>query len=138
MARADANLTVRAVDAHDPLALARSLAGLRLAGAIAYDPAVADESWKVLARLVDGPVVRVLTSSAADPSRSGLPTRQHLFTRLVLGWTDKGRWHTPDEVSAAAVALLRQAEADAARPGRAPTGDGAVLGRVRPWSQRPV
>ena len=132
-----ANVTVRAVDARDAAALARSLVGLRVNGAIAYDPAVSADSWTVLARLVEGPVVQVVTSSAADPSRPRHAPPPYPFTRLVLGWTAQGRWHTPAEVSAAAVAVLTQAELNPTRSAWAHAQNDAVLGRVRPWSERP-
>ncbi|NED87837.1 hypothetical protein G3I76_48120, partial [Streptomyces sp. SID11233] len=50
--------------------------------------------------------------------------------RLVLGWHSASgvtRWHTPEDISAAALALLD-----------APAPADAVLGEVRPWSARPA
>jgi hypothetical protein len=137
------SVTVRAVDARDAVALAGAVDGLSLAGAIGYGPAVSADSWTVLARLVDGPVVQVLTSSATDPSRPPLPAPTRPFARLILGWTADGRWHTPAEVSAAAVHVLDDAATAASRAQRTPVQrnpgqETPVLGRVRPWAERPI
>lgn len=109
--------------------------------ALLYCPAADPEVEQLLVAAVRQRVVRLVTSSAADPAGDAT-TR--MWTAgddrevvLLLGWTDaetghsgsaKGtvrtRWHTPQEISAAAITVLDGA------PGR-------TLGRVRPWSERP-
>lgn len=115
-----------------------------LTGALVYAPAVHPGALaELVCPVVAGPVVLLVTSEWAAPSRTGtdssqgwpfngLPTRgrSEVASRLlVLGWHGQGhvaRWHTPQEISAAALALLD-----------APAGRDAVLGRLRPWASRP-
>jgi hypothetical protein len=103
--------------------------------AIVYRPAVSDGSLAALAPLVRRRGVLVLPSGAADPAAVGdeldfaalPPAPGPCWRRLLLGWAEDGpepRWHSPDEVSAAAVHVLD-------------TGEEAVLGTVRPWARRP-
>lgn len=108
-------------DAHDPALVATG----RWDAAVAYLPAVGPRALAALDRVVDGPVVRVEVSAAADPVHGDEPVLPPLT--LLLGWNADGasaRWHTPSEVSAAAVAVLDD-------------GQSRILGAVRPWSDRP-
>ena len=113
------------VDARVPADLAVALHGAKIDGALVYDPAVSRASCPVLSRLVDGPIVHLLTSAVAAPA-AGSNAPCHLddaaidpaasaapFVRLVLGWTEQRRWHTPTEVSAAAIAMLDRVSAGA-------------------------
>lgn len=114
-----------------------------LTGALVYAPAAHPGTLaELVCPVVAGPVVLLVTSEGAAPSRTGtdsqvwplngLPTaaRSEEASRLlVLGWHGQGhmaRWHTPQEISAAALALLD-----------APAGRDAALGRLRPWASRP-
>jgi hypothetical protein len=138
-------VSTAAVDTRRPQVLARALASGRWAAAVAYGPAMSDDGWADLSAAVEGPVVHLLTSGVAapesadrggghsaaggatfDPNRLG-PLPPH-SVRLVLGWTTDGRWHTPSEVSAAAVATLANGS----------IGATSVLGQLRPWSARPA
>lgn len=108
--------------------------------ALLYSPAGDAEVGQLLAAVVRRRVVRLVTSSAADPAGGAAPREAADDDRqavLLLGWTDAAtgpisskrslggtRWHTPQEISAAALAVLDGAPA-------------GTLGRVRPWSERP-
>ncbi|MGW6060461.1 hypothetical protein [Streptomyces sp. NPDC055189] len=115
-----------------------------LTGALVYAPAVPPGKLADLIRpVVAGPLVLVVTSKWAAPSLPGtdseawtpndLPAaaRSGAAARLlVLGWHGEGhvaRWHTRQEISAAALALLD-----------APVGRDTVLGTLRPWAGRPA
>uniref|UniRef100_A0AAU2VKA4 Uncharacterized protein n=1 Tax=Streptomyces sp. NBC_00008 TaxID=2903610 RepID=A0AAU2VKA4_9ACTN len=118
-----------------------------LTGAVVYAPSGTPAAIEALTRdlVVSGPVVLLLTSEWAAPEAfagqagqpapwtpdslpaSSCPARDR--RRLVLGWhRDAGgaRWHTPQEISAAALDLLD-----------APAEQDSVLGTVRPWEERP-
>ncbi len=84
---------------------------------------------------VRGQFIVVLTSRFAGPDRpNGRPgypvprdVEPHRVSYLVLGWhagPTSNRWHTPWEVSDAAVRVLDE-------------GRDAVLGVLQPWDQRP-
>ncbi len=90
--------------------------------ALAYLPFGDQAAWDVIDARADR-VVQVLTSAYAAPDgpEPPLPGRP----RLILGWHPSGRWHTPEEISAAALALTE-------------SGDEAVLGVTRPWDGRPA
>ncbi|MGE6737182.1 hypothetical protein, partial [Streptomyces sp. NPDC059900] len=124
---------LRAAAAHAPLT-----------GAVVYAPAVPPGTVARLVRpVVAGPLVLLVTSEWAAPGRPGtdagpwtpnaLPAEARSGAAgrlLVLGWHGEGRtarWHTPQEISAAALALLD-----------APAGRDTALGALRPWSARPV
>ena len=113
------------VDAGSPDALRSELGGGDWECAVVYAPAVSADSLAAVAALVSGRTVVVRTSASADPARGPLRIPDDT---LQLGWTsasDGGpRWHSPEEVSAAALLVLAD-------------GDGRVLGRVRPWDERP-
>jgi hypothetical protein len=114
-----------AQDCLDPDALggALSVMGLEVRAGIAYCPAADRAVLRGLAAVVGGPLVHLLPSAWAAPGGRRPRVRGPV---LQLGWTgDPPRWHTPDEVSAAALAVLA-------------SGDDAVLGRVRPWTDRPA
>ncbi|MYT69171.1 MULTISPECIES: hypothetical protein [unclassified Streptomyces] len=116
-----------------------------LTGAVVYAPAVPPGTLaELVGSVVAGPVVVLATSEWAAPDDSGtgagadtwspndLPAapRSGSASRfLVLGWHGEGqvtRWHTPHEISTAALALLD-----------APADGDTVLGTARPWSSRP-
>ncbi|MFS0895157.1 hypothetical protein [Microbacterium sp. 179-I 3D3 NHS] len=112
------------VDARDLGALDAALGSRRWDAALVYDPAVTESTLPRLAAAIDGRLVRVRTSAAADPAH-GEPAL--LADTLQLGWHEEGdevRWHTPDEVSAAALVVFDD-------------GDPCTLGVVRPWERRP-
>lgn len=139
-------VSTAAVDTRQPHLLARTLACGRWTCALAYAPAMSDGSWVDLSDAVDGRIVQVWTSGEAAPG-AGEPDDGDSYAdgatfdgsrigpiaprsvRLVLGWTSEGRWHTPSEVSAAAIATLDAAEGH--------QGSTSVLGQLRPWSTRP-
>jgi hypothetical protein len=123
------------VDVRDAAAFAATLDGAIAARgeiglALAYLPWAPAEAQRALAARVPGLLVHVLTSEWAAPGRTRAerdawaPDGAGATRRLTLGW-HAGRWHTPAEVSAAALALAR---------GGAPE---ATLGTLRPWSDRP-
>jgi saccharopine dehydrogenase-like NADP-dependent oxidoreductase len=118
-----------AVDARDAEALRWALGARRWGCAVVYAPAVTDASLPVLRAAVDGPVVLVRTSAAAAPSpeEPDAPAPEPGPWTLQLGWAPGvggARWHTPEEISDAALAVLRD-------------GAGRTLGAVRPWADRP-
>lgn len=97
--------------------------------ALLYCPHAPLSARKLLAERTHGPVVELLTSAAADPGLVGadltladLPTVGTV--RVLLGWADGPRWHTPSELALAALAALAD-------------GQDRILGRVRPWDERP-
>ena len=109
------------VDAADAFALSAALGSTRWDAAIVYMPATSPTSLRIIDQAV-GSVVRLLTSDAAAPGR---PDPLASASVLLLGWTADGHhWHTPEEVSDAAIAVLD-------------SGESAMLGVVRPWSDRP-
>lgn len=108
-----------------------------LDAAIVYAPRPPADAFEQVLGRVTGPVVRILTSAQGEPRRaegdepSAWPwardPRRSGELRLLLGWTGPAgapRWHTPEEVSAAALDVLDR-------------GADAVLGRLRPWEDRP-
>lgn len=111
------------VDARDADALAAALRGVAWHDALVYAPAVSDATLAFVRASTPGRCVLVRTSGAADPARGILVVPRDT---LQLGWTTgpEPRWHTPEEVSAAALEVL-----DDGRP--------RTLGTVRPWSDRP-
>ncbi|MFF2486049.1 hypothetical protein ACFVSU_06595 [Microbacterium sp. NPDC058062] len=112
-----------AVDARDAGALSNALEAADWDDAVAYGPAVSDASLRFVRAATTGRCVLVRTSSAADPALGILIVPRDT---LQLGWTAESepRWHTPDEVSAAALDVLAD-------------GEPRTLGTVRPWSDRP-
>jgi NAD(P)-dependent dehydrogenase (short-subunit alcohol dehydrogenase family) len=116
-----------AVDYRDVGRLAAALP--EVDAALLYCPAAPPTSVDVLLHSTDGPVVWLLTSASADPADVGVEFRFGArvapnVTRVALGWAGGPRWHTPEEISTAALDAL---------------GDGTerVLGAVRPWEGRP-
>ncbi|MDQ0727048.1 hypothetical protein [Microbacterium sp. W4I20] len=112
------------VDARDLLALDAALGTTRWRIALVYEPAITPSTFRRIEAAIDGRTVLVRTSAAADPAR-GEPSPAP--DTLLLGWHDDGenvRWHTPTEVSDAALQVLDD-------------GQGRVLGVVRPWERRP-
>ena len=108
-------------DAADRASLVGALEGRRWDDAVVYAPAVSDASSAELHGRTPGRFVLVRVTAAADPARGPLDIPDDT---VQLGWAAGRRWHTPDEVSAAALATL-----DDGRP--------RLLGAVRPWSDRP-
>ena len=100
-----------------------------VATVVAYSPAMAPQSWRLLGDLTERVVV-VATSSWASPGAPAPPWAGLPDVMVVqLGWspTAQGsRWHTPQEVSAAVMDALA---------GR--WTPRVVVGSVRPWSARP-
>ncbi len=112
------------VDATDASALASALGARRWTDAVVYAPAVSDASLALLGAAVDARTVVVRTSADADPARGEAEIPDDT---LQLGWTGDSaspRWHSPTEVSDAALAVLDD-------------GIGRTLGCVRPWAERP-
>lgn len=97
-----------------------------------YRPAVTDQTLAILLDAVSARAVVVFTSSVADPGNSGeitsLPERLRPRAAdgvLLLGWrANPPAWHSPQEVSGAAAAVLL-------------SDKDRVLGVLRPWSARP-
>jgi hypothetical protein len=117
------------------------LEALPLTGGLVYAPATVGGATDRLAERLGRRLVEVVTSSYADPDSAtyddrwaGGELRPAGHTRVVLGWAldentadrsgPQSRWHSPDEVSAAAVEALT-------------TGRDRVLGLVAPWETRP-
>ncbi|WP_162240777.1 hypothetical protein [Leifsonia sp. Leaf264] len=113
------------VDAAQRERLEKALAGRRWDAAIVYAPALSDASLDVVRAAVDGAVVEVRVSAAADPALGEFVVLPNV---LQLGWRAEAdgstAWHDAAEISAAAVAVLDD-------------GRGRVLGAVRPWEHRP-
>lgn len=115
-------------------ALGKDLVHTDFGAAVAYGPAVGEESMKGLRAVTAGPVVQLLTSDVARPlpgeEAGGWPLDRLSpapgLRRLVLGWSRAGRWHSPAEVSTAALDLMQ-----------APQDEDRLLGVVRPWKERP-
>ncbi|MEU8382562.1 hypothetical protein [Streptosporangium sp. NPDC048865] len=145
---------------------------LRLA--LAYQPFAPAGAWAALAARVGGPLVALLTSGHAAPLDAPAPPLPAgaavgaegavgaEVRHLLLGWHPAGaglpaRWHTPEEISAAALEVAGVTGGDdgddgddgndgndgndgdiAAPAGGSGTPEGpAVLGVVRPWDGRP-
>ena len=107
---------------------------LTLSATALYAPVTAVAVATALTKIVDGPIVEVLTSGIATPAFEGdrwsidrLGGSGPTNVRLVLGWRREfgtTRWHTPEEISAAVVATLADPR-------------DRLLGTVTPWSERP-
>lgn len=117
------------VDGRDAGAVRSAVEDRRWDAALVYCPAVTAETLAVLQGAADR-IVEVRTSAAADPAHRDLVAADDLVAAgdvLQLGWQPGeagARWHTPREVSEAALEVLAD-------------GAGRVLGAVRPWSDRP-
>ena len=113
------------LDARSAPALAYAIADRHFDRALVYAPAVTADSLSALAGAVSGRTVLIRTSASADPARGELVLPEDT---LQLGWTDTEsggvRWHSPEQVSDAALAVLSD-------------GRARVLGRVRPWGDKP-
>lgn len=119
-------VTAVPVDWDDLVALRRTLPN-RYRAALLYCPTAPLDSVMVLGERA-GSVVHLLTSDAAAPERVGpsvdLTRIPAVGIRLLLGWHPAGRWHTPQEISTAAIAVFDG-------------GGERILGRLRPWAERP-
>jgi hypothetical protein len=118
-------------DLTDVASVRRALGRLpRLDAAVMYAPLADQVVHQMLCAAVDGPIVELLTSRWADPSRGdvALDDLSSGGTALLLGWSrlpsGASRWHSPTEISDAALEVLS-------------TGRPRQLGAVRPWSDRP-
>lgn len=122
-------------DTTDPTSVTTLIGGLGepTYDLIGYLPALTPETWTLLC----GNAIRrvlIATSTYADPSNAGALTpwlEPGEVTTCTLGWRacrrDDSRWHTPDEIAAAALGALA-----------APPGARRTLGTLRPWSDRPT
>ncbi|MFT4083742.1 MAG: hypothetical protein QM638_14265 [Nocardioides sp.] len=96
--------------------------------ALVYAPGAGPSVADAVRRHTDGTVVLTLTSAAAAPPPLDFDLerlRRPGFVLLQLGWASGPRWHTPAEISEGALMALAD-------------GRSRVLGRVRPWSERPA
>lgn len=117
----------------DPEAMAGALVGRHFDGALIYAPGAPLASLAAAVAAVDGPSVLLLTTAWAAP---GAPAPRDRLARagvadavlVRLGWASADgegtRWHSPAEISRAAVDALTE---------RADT----TLGHLRPWSDLP-
>jgi hypothetical protein len=132
LARGDWDQRV-ALDAHDAGALRQFGSRYsKVEAVIAYEPALSQQGWEVLTRLARRRVI-VLPSRYADPESSQRSLEGWLapggVTSVQLGWAgpaDRPHWHTADEISEVAFRALSCA-----------AGSRLVLGRIKPWSERP-
>lgn len=121
-----------AVDYTDPESLAVALKGVPyLQSGLIYAPNATVATLQVFREFVYGSVVEILTSRVAseqpdqpfDPAN--LPAAPGGdWHRLVLGWKADRTWHSPSEISDAALRVLR-------------TGVSEQLGLLRPCADRP-
>jgi hypothetical protein len=118
-------VTPIAVDWADVGAVRAALAPFTFDQALLYCPTAPVRAVAAMRAAVTGRVVHLLTSAAVTPPSTIEDLPDDGSVHVVLGWTADRRWHTPDELSAAALDALR-------------TGADAVLGKVRPWSDRPA
>lgn len=114
-------------DARDADALDAALGAGSWEEAVVYSPTVTDATLDIIRSRVSGRCVVVRTSAAVAPEHGDAAVPPDT---LQLGWVAPvagrpSRWHTPEEVSRAALEIL---------------GDGHswVLGAIRPWCDRPV
>lgn len=114
--------------------LTGAIEGSRVESAVVYQPAISEENLRRLVELTTGRVVVVCTSRTAAPTASPedawslreLTVSPDSVNRLVLGWhRDPARWHDAAEISAAAADVFTN-------------GEDAVLGVLRPWTERPA
>ena len=114
---------LREADARDASALASALGEREWDRALVYGGAIAEDAVGVVRSRVAGRCVTVRTSAAVDPA---LGEPRIPSDVLQLGWTADvpARWHTPEEVSAAAIEVLAD-------------GEPRILGVIRPWGGRP-
>lgn len=116
-----------AADAKDGDALRGALGAAIWDRALVYSPAVTRNTLDLIRSRVAGRCVLVRTSSAVDPE-AGEPVVPR--DTLQLGWVPATgevppRWHSPVEVSRAALDALA-------------SGEPRVLGSIRPWAARPA
>ncbi|MRX44768.1 Rossmann-fold NAD(P)-binding domain-containing protein [Agromyces kandeliae] len=118
-----ASVAALRVDVRDAHALGVALGSRRWGSAIVYEPATTSESRVLLEAAVDGNLVLVRTSAAADPANGEFRPPKGT---LQLGWIagPPPRWHDAEEVSSAALEVLAD-------------GRSRVLGVIRPWEERP-
>ncbi|MER5649504.1 hypothetical protein [Streptosporangium sp. NPDC002524] len=116
--------------------------------ALAYQPFAPAGAWAALAARVGGPLVALLTSGHAAPRDAPAPPLPEGVVEgaevrhLLLGWRPPGaglpaHWHTPEEISAAALeaagtAFPAATAATAEDAGGPASGMGAPEGSARP------
>jgi NAD(P)-dependent dehydrogenase (short-subunit alcohol dehydrogenase family) len=126
LANSAAQIEPVAVDFTDLASLPRTLPD-RYDGALLYCPTAPAEAIRLFADRA-ARVVHMLTSSAADPAVAGcepdLTALPAAGIRVLLGWRPDRTWHTPDEISSAALTAWDD-------------GRDRLLGTVRPWTDRP-
>ncbi len=135
---APAGLLVAEADWTDEAALARALSAHPPPdAALLYLPELASDAGAAVRSAAAG--VELLPSAYAGPADDGAALRRwrqaHPGLRpLVLGWhaptarENEARWHTPREISTAAVSALDGPDQASSAP---------TLGAVRPWTQHP-
>jgi hypothetical protein len=106
------------------------------AAALVYMPSAPPAAWQAVAARTDGGRrIAILTSAHGAPGSTTATRRAAAAADagtgvLLLGWAVEDgvpRWHTPEEISGAALQMLPVS-------GLAE----AVLGTVEPWSERPA
>jgi len=128
VAASDGHVIPVPVDYRDSELLGRALrASEPLDQALIYAPTAAPGVITLIGAHVRGTVVHVCTSEAGRPGIDP-PVDDGRDLQLLLGWARTGsgtsRWHTAEEISTAALQVLR-------------TRRGQTLGHIRPWSARP-
>lgn len=129
-------LTVVRADLGRPGTLVSALGvGRRFDAVLAYAPWATADNRAGLSARADETLVHVLVSAWAAPGTdrgrrdAWAPAGRGRTVRLILGWAvdDRGatRWHTPQEVSDAALAALRGGPPE------------QRLGLLEPWGERP-
>lgn len=120
-----------AVDYLDLAALAALADFGAFDAALIYAPGATTAAMQLFRNVVKGPIVEILGSQAAGEhpdapfSLDQIPVRYpDRWNALVLGWTADYRWHSPEQISQAALNALRM---------RA----NGQLGLLRPWADRP-
>ncbi len=128
VAASDGHVIPVPVDYRDSEFLGRALGAIEpLDQALIYAPTAPPTFVNDVSAHVSGIVVHVYTSGAVRPGAHP-PADHGRDLRLLLGWTHTpvgtSRWHTAEEISSAALQVLRNRR-------------GQTLGYIRPWIDRP-
>lgn len=119
-----------AVDYADVERLRSALPG-QFDAALVYAPQASAAVSALLRSAVSGPLIELVTSAAAEPAAdepfdfAALAGDARDRWTVLLGWRADRTWHSPAEISAAALRALDERR-------------NVVLGLVRPWSDRPI